>query len=227
MSSISNNPTKTTIKTFDYFLRKDLEKFGCNKAIHGHTHDAKEYYHRIDLGSWGYYGDYYLMEIGGKNCLFLSDTHLGDLNITYDFEEILKKKFCVNIHKIFLVGDIFDLWVENEKRIISDNQNTINLMEKMIKKGIVIYYIKGNHDKDINLIQKKLLKIGVIIIKEQYVFIEEKVLIKHGHQWDISSSSWYVKLFYAIWLPLGDNLYFLGKLFKKPFLNFYSWIKGF
>ncbi len=76
--------------------------------------------------------------------LFLSDLHMGAIGCRIDaIDEFLR---CHTADRIFLVGDILDLW-HPLRRIWSDrHEDVMGLLRQRAKEGAEIFYLVGNHD---------------------------------------------------------------------------------
>lgn len=86
---------------------------------------------------------------------FISDIHLKSVNerngqnllrfLTFILERKLKNPQKNDMH-LFLLGDIFDLWLSNHKVFIKRYQPIVDLILKIKQVGISVYYFEGNHD---------------------------------------------------------------------------------
>lgn len=81
--------------------------------------------------------------------LFFSDLHIDPLR-----PEEKRQKIFINllnqlpaVEKIFFVGDVFDFWFEYRYMIPSGYIRIIDAFAGLIKRGIEINFIKGNHDQ--------------------------------------------------------------------------------
>ncbi len=90
--------------------------------------------------------------VDGHSCLFLSDVHYGnsgpetDLELEKDLTSLTE--YCIQ-HRIhpFLLGDIFDYWMEypSGKRPAMGNR-LLNRFHRYMQQTKPILYITGNHD---------------------------------------------------------------------------------
>ncbi|MCF0173402.1 MAG: UDP-2,3-diacylglucosamine diphosphatase [Bacteroidales bacterium] len=83
-------------------------------------------------------------------CFFLSDLHLGHCGenaqkTERDFIHFLKN-LPADTTAIYLLGDIFDFWLEYRKVVVKGHTRTLAALADCVEKGIEIYFIKGNHD---------------------------------------------------------------------------------
>lgn len=92
--------------------------------------------------------------IDGKNqgevFYFISDAHLGP-DLPYpDHRENWLIEFLNRIQadaaQLFIVGDLFDFWIEYGRIIRSDYFKILSVLAGLIGKGVKVHYIAGNHD---------------------------------------------------------------------------------
>jgi len=96
---------------------------------------------------------------------FVSDAHFG---IRYnkptggenDFIELLNEIAMKGSH-LFIVGDLFDFWIEYRHAIRPDYFWIVHELRKLVEKGIEIHYLAGNHDFALGPFLEK--KIGIVI----------------------------------------------------------------
>ncbi len=81
---------------------------------------------------------------------FLSDLHLRDIGESNSQKLLLflhsleNKKYPVT--HLFLVGDIFDLWIANHRYFIDKFLKIVNAIKAVVAQGIEVHYFEGNHD---------------------------------------------------------------------------------
>jgi UDP-2,3-diacylglucosamine pyrophosphatase LpxH len=117
--------------------------------------------------------------------IFLSDIHLG---AKYSQTDKLKSFLSeYQSENLFLVGDIFDFWEFKQKRI-HWTQSTTNIVRMILgkaKHGTIVYYISGNHDEELRLIDE--LDLGNIKLKHEVIYTTltgRRCLIIHGDMFD-------------------------------------------
>ncbi len=81
---------------------------------------------------------------------FLSDLHLKS------HDESNSEKLLLFLHSIetgqiqathlFLVGDIFDLWIHRHRYFVDKFQRIVNAISTVVLKGVEVHYFEGNHD---------------------------------------------------------------------------------
>lgn len=83
---------------------------------------------------------------------FLSDIHLEsekDSNF-FSFNRLLQViKQDEGCTHLFLLGDIFDLWVAHHKYFTEKFAHTLKVLNQIRERGIEIHYFEGNHDLDL------------------------------------------------------------------------------
>ena len=125
--------------------------------------------------------------------LFLSDLHLG--SPLFESENEILSLLEGEYDKIFLVGDIIDIWESNLVCIVCDNQNLLKKINTL--NNVVI--IKGNHDPDIVGLESVFYK-KYISDSFELNMDGKSVLIIHGDEFDwlVTRYSWLAKLLFPI-----------------------------
>jgi UDP-2,3-diacylglucosamine hydrolase len=81
---------------------------------------------------------------------FLSDLHLRDENESNSETLLLFLHSLENGDReathLFLVGDIFDLWIADHVYFIEKFQKIVNAIKMVVARGIEVHYFEGNHD---------------------------------------------------------------------------------
>jgi len=82
---------------------------------------------------------------------FISDIHLGFYTREKekqreDFFLNLLNNISKNAEKIYFLGDIFDYWFDYKTVIPKDFYRTLAAIDNILRNGIQIEYLKGNHD---------------------------------------------------------------------------------
>lgn len=85
---------------------------------------------------------------------FLSDLHLTDIQerrsqVLLRFLSSLVNKDQQITH-LFLLGDIFDLWVGSQDFFAKKFEPIVELILKLKEQGVIIHYVEGNHDVHIS-----------------------------------------------------------------------------
>ena len=82
---------------------------------------------------------------------FISDAHFGSESEEKEEEKIEKfKNFLDSNLKendyLFILGDLFDVWFEYRYLIPKECFRVLNILYNLVRKGVKIVYIGGNHD---------------------------------------------------------------------------------
>lgn len=124
--------------------------------------------------------------------VFISDVHLGLKGVrANELSAFLKHVEC---ERLYLVGDILDLWVLRQKWHwpISHNQ-VVRRILKMARKGVSVTYVPGNHDDSLR--QYSGIDIGGVRITRQVIHRTadgRHLLVTHGDEFDlvVQNSRW-------------------------------------
>lgn len=115
---------------------------------------------------------------------FLSDIHLRSHNerngeILLRFLHSLQQKNPAEI-QLYLLGDIFDLWVGGHKFFAKKFQPIVDALKVLSDRGVQMMYIEGNHDVHIEGFFHKKLGMDVHV-EAQYVLLNDLVIrLEHG-----------------------------------------------
>lgn len=150
----------------------------------------------------------------GKKIYFASDNHLGAPNQEQSRPRELKfVSWLEDVKKdaaaIFLVGDLFDFWIEYKTVVPKGFTRTLGKLAEITDSGIPVYYFVGNHDLWMNGYFEEELNIPVFHKPQQFKLNDASFFIGHGDG-----------------LGPGDRGY---KRMKKVFTNplakwFYRWL---
>ncbi|WP_047420279.1 UDP-2,3-diacylglucosamine diphosphatase [Cellulophaga sp. Hel_I_12] len=129
----------------------------------------------------------------GKKVYFSSDNHLGAPTMEQSYPR--EKKFIawldevkVDAAAIFLLGDLFDFWIEYKTVVPKGFTRTLGKLAEIADSGIPIYFFVGNHDLWMNGYFEEELGIPVFHEPQQFKFIgssersnrEKTFFIGHG-----------------------------------------------
>jgi len=83
-----------------------------------------------------------------EKCAFISDVHINPLfpNRLWRFEAFLNYYRKALFSSLYLLGDIFDLWVGDRHLELSEFQDAIKTISNFCSKGTQVFFIKGNRD---------------------------------------------------------------------------------
>jgi len=115
---------------------------------------------------------------------FISDSHLGLLirdgverekNLISFLREI-----AANGKALFIVGDLFDFWIEYKSAIRPEYFPVLHELRKLAESGVEIHYMAGNHDFLLGPFLEK--KIGIIIHLDHFTTVlqSKKIHLFHG-----------------------------------------------
>ncbi|MFW5959776.1 MAG: UDP-2,3-diacylglucosamine diphosphatase [Chitinivibrionales bacterium] len=119
-----------------------------------------------------------------KCVYFLSDSHLGSKCCPQDAaDKFLSLLYSIqeSASGIYLVGDIFDFWIDYNSLIRSEFIDILHALRTLNKNGVDIHYIKGNHDFSLG---KHFREITGCYLHQGRVITEiqgQKVIIEHGN----------------------------------------------
>jgi UDP-2,3-diacylglucosamine hydrolase len=85
-----------------------------------------------------------------KKICFISDAHFGISLPGFDDRETLFFRFlereAVTLSELYIVGDLFDFWIEYRHTIRPDYFLVLHHLKLLIDRGISVHYLAGNHD---------------------------------------------------------------------------------
>lgn len=119
-----------------------------------------------------------------KKYYFFSDVHLGFGS--REVEKIKEKrllkfldKISIDAEKIYIVGDLFDCWIEYRKAVPKGYYRTLSKLNEITESGTEINFISGNHDFWTNTYLRD--DVGLILHDKMETIIEgRKFYIIHG-----------------------------------------------
>ena len=119
--------------------------------------------------------------------LFVSDIHIIDFKEPRGllFLNMLKQlKGYRDITHLFLVGDIFDLWIADHHYFINRYSHVIDELRRLQMEGVEIHYFEGNHDLYLKSFWGKKLGMHVHEGPTTFRLGEFTVRVEHGDQSD-------------------------------------------
>ncbi len=147
--------------------------------------------------------------------IFVSDTHLNKSQ-SKRYGAFLRLLDEVNedesIKELFLVGDIFDLWLGDRDIFVKMHKSVLEKIATVAKKKKV-HYFEGNHDFQLGRLWAKM---GVTVYPGEYEFIlkGQKVLVSHGDLLDQENTA-YLRM---RWFLRTSFARFLIKILPENFL---------
>ena len=121
----------------------------------------------------------------GKKVYFASDNHLGAPTLK---DSLPREKVFVSwldtvkedAGVIFLLGDLFDFWMEYKTVIPKGFSRTLGKLAELTDSGVPIYYFVGNHDLWIDGYFEEELNIPVFHKPQQFKINDTSFFIGHG-----------------------------------------------
>ena len=155
--------------------------------------------------------------------IFLSDVHLGMRGVRVDeLRVFLKHAKC---ERLYLVGDIIDLWAIKQRWHwpVTHNQ-IIRRILKMAKKGVHVVYIPGNHDEALR--QYAGFDLGGVRLALRAVHRTasgKSLLVTHGDEFDLVVQNSRLLSLIGTWAY--DRLLFINALVNgvRGLLGYPAW----
>jgi UDP-2,3-diacylglucosamine hydrolase len=119
--------------------------------------------------------------------LFISDLHIKDMQ---EEKAQILLRFLISIQSqasvtnLFLVGDIFDLWLGSHKYFIKKFRPIIDELKKFLAAGGKVHYFEGNHDLHLNHFYEWGLGCQVYNQASVFTFDNHVIRVEHGDQMD-------------------------------------------
>ncbi|MCP4611576.1 MAG: hypothetical protein GY845_22935 [Planctomycetes bacterium] len=120
-----------------------------------------------------------------KGCSWFKKTEHEPRLINFIDENILGK---TNIKDVVLLGDIFNTWIcpaaeepPSYDEIFNANKKILDRFKKIIKSGINLFYVNGNHDYDLKEDDIRVAVPGIMPIK---IYSSGLLHAEHGHLFD-------------------------------------------
>lgn len=118
---------------------------------------------------------------------FVSDIHITSpespcASLFVSFLQTLSGE--TNITHLFLLGDIFDLWVADHRYFVDRYQEIIDEIRRLEKEGVSISYFEGNHDLHLRYYWADQLGLTVHDGPTTVQLGERTVRLEHGDQMD-------------------------------------------
>ena len=100
-----------------------------------------------------------------KKICFISDAHFGVSVQGYDDREERFAQLCAlearHWSELYIVGDLFDFWVEYRWAIRPDYFDVLHQLKLLVDRGIAVHYLAGNHDFALGSFLEKMIGISV------------------------------------------------------------------
>ncbi len=119
---------------------------------------------------------------------FVSDIHLGsrrEPNFLL-FKAYLQSLESKNVTHLFLMGDIFNLWVANHRYFIDEYIELIDEIKKQAQAGLEVHYFEGNHDFHLRQFWQNELGVFVYDSPQRLDVNGVRLYLAHGDEFDAS-----------------------------------------
>jgi UDP-2,3-diacylglucosamine pyrophosphatase LpxH len=162
--------------------------------------------------------------------LFISDVHLGSIHCKAEaLLQLLKRVDC---ERLYLVGDIVDVWAMSRRVYWPESHNQVlRQLLKLSRSGVELIYIPGNHDQ--NFREFGGAEVGNVTIRQHDVHHTadgRRFLVTHGDEFDYAVR--YSRLNRAIGDIAYDGLMLVNRLINrlreklgKPYWSLAKWVK--
>jgi UDP-2,3-diacylglucosamine hydrolase len=122
--------------------------------------------------------------MSSQTALFISDAHFGipiygDIERERYFADLLEN-FPSELSDLFIIGDLFDFWIEYRYAIRSDYFTVLHTLKKIVDKGINIHYLAGNHDFALGSFLRDVIGINIQHDVYNLTIQGKKVHLFHG-----------------------------------------------
>jgi UDP-2,3-diacylglucosamine pyrophosphatase LpxH len=141
--------------------------------------------------------------------VWISDLHLGTRGC--DAEGLLRFLKETDCERLYLVGDVVDLWrLRRERYWPQSHSDVIQKILRKARKGADVIWIPGNHDE---FCANFFGIYGRVVIKNYDLYRtadDRRLLVLHGHEFDAVTTS-------ARWLAhVGDAAYSMLLRINRP-----------
>jgi UDP-2,3-diacylglucosamine hydrolase len=122
--------------------------------------------------------------MGKSTAYFLSDAHLGH-NLPYDpmrEERLLNLLSTIagEAQYLFIVGDLFDFWIEYRDAIRPDYFRVLHALKRLVDQGTNVHYLAGNHDFALGTFLSDTIGVSIHMGAFETELQGKKVFIHHG-----------------------------------------------
>ena len=117
-----------------------------------------------------------------EKAFFVSDLHLGSVEEPKCllFLKFLDQLIFQKATHLFLVGDVFDLWLADHQYFIDKFSPVVTMIKKLVDAGVEVHYFEGNHDLYLKDFWQNQL--GVIVHEniEYFRLANLTIRVEHG-----------------------------------------------
>ncbi len=163
--------------------------------------------------------------------LWISDVHLGSVHSKAEFLlQMLKRVHC---KKLYLVGDIVDVWAMHRRVYWPEAHNAV--LRELLKKsrsGVEVIYVPGNHDQ--NFREFCGSQFGNVTLRERAVHTTadgRRFLVIHGDELDFAVrysriNRWVGDVAYDTVMMLNRLLNHIRAWTGRPYWSLAGWLKS-
>ncbi len=163
--------------------------------------------------------------------LWISDVHLGSVHSKAEYLlQLLKRVSC---KKLYLVGDIVDVWAMHRRVYWPEAHNAV--LRELLKKsrsGVEVIYVPGNHDQTFREFCGS--QFGGVTLRERAVHTTrdgKRFLVIHGDELDFAVrysrvNRWIGDLAYDTVMMLSRLLNHVRALTGRPYWSLAGWLKS-
>lgn len=163
--------------------------------------------------------------------VFISDIHLGFKRCSAEL--LLEFLHEVDTDRLFLVGDIIDVWSMRKAMFWPQSHNNVlRCILGKAKRGTQIIFIPGNHDEVFRDFDGAVF--GNLEIHREYIHTTlagRRMLVLHGDEFDgvVQFSPWLAKFgsrIYDLLLELNPYVDWVRRHLRKPHWSLSAYLKG-
>lgn len=152
--------------------------------------------------------------------LFVSDVHLSHETQSRArslIRMLRETRARYPLTHLFLLGDIFDLWVGPGEYFYFQHFHVLNELVRFRRSGVKIFFFQGNHDIHLERFFADVLGFTVLDQPQTFLLDQHRIRVEHGDQMD----------------PSDKGYIFLRRLLRHPFVAWLAhvlpswWIAGF
>lgn len=163
--------------------------------------------------------------------LWISDVHLGSVHSKAEF--LLQTLKRVQCRKLYLVGDIVDVWAMHRRVYWPETHNAV--LRELLKKsrsGVEVIYVPGNHDQ--NFREFCGSQFGNVTLRERAVHTTadgRRFLVIHGDELDFAVrysriNRWIGDVAYDTVMMLNRMLNHFRAWTGRPYWSLAGWVKS-
>ena len=124
------------------------------------------------------------MSSGRDTIFFISDAHFGvaagepDNRVKLFGELAADMRGCAS--DLFIVGDLFDFWIEYRFAIRPDYFTVLHELRSLVESGVKVHYLAGNHDFALGAFLEETIGISIYYGSLDLILQGRKVHLCHG-----------------------------------------------